>query len=170
MELNEIDELIVELIERIAGDLGVVIYSMDLENEFTDESLSEELGVEINEIRRVLFAFYEIGLASYRRKKDEDTGWMEYFWKINYDREREVLRRELEKTRDKLEEKLRLEDESIYYICINGCVKVRYEEAMEYGFSCPRCNNMLEYLDSREALMKIKEELERINELLESLN
>jgi len=170
MELSEIDELIVELIERIAGELGVVIYSMDLENEFTDESLAEELGVEINEIRRVLFAFYEIGLASYRRKKDEDTGWMEYFWKINYDKEKEVLRRELEKTRDRLEEKLRLEDESIYYICINGCVKVRYEEAMEYGFSCPRCSNTLEYLDSREALMKIREELERINELLESLN
>lgn len=29
---------------------------------------------------------YEIGLAEYRRKKDDETGWMEYYWKINYDK------------------------------------------------------------------------------------
>ena len=170
VEVNEIDELLVELIERIAGELGVVIYSLGIEGEFTDEQLSQELGVEINDIRKVLFALYEIGLATYRRTRDDETGWMEYFWKINYEKERDVLKRELEKTKEKLEAKLELEDGSVYYICTNGCVKVRYEEAMDYGFLCPRCSGMLEFLDSSEAIKKIREEIEKIDDLLKMIS
>jgi len=170
VEVNEIDELLVELIERIAGELGVVIYSLGIEGEFTDEQLSQELGVEINDVRRVLFAMYELGLAAYRRTRDDETGWMEYYWKINYEKEREVLKRELEKTKEKLEAKLELEDGSVYYICTNGCIKVRYEEAMEYGFSCPRCSGMLEFLDSSEAIRKIREEIDKIDEMLSMLS
>ncbi|MBE8539023.1 transcription factor E [Geoglobus acetivorans] len=165
-QISELDELLVELIERVAGELGVIIYSLGIEGEFTDEQLSQELGVEINDVRRVLFALYEIGLASYRRTRDEETGWMEYYWKISYDRERDVLRKELEKTREKLDAKLEIEDGSVYYICVNGCVKVSYEEAMEFGFSCPKCRDMLEFLDSSGAIEQIREELEKINRLI----
>ncbi|AIY90914.1 transcription factor E [Geoglobus acetivorans] len=165
-QISELDELLVELIERVAGELGVIIYSLGIEGEFTDEQLSQELGVEINDVRRVLFALYEIGLATYRRTRDEETGWMEYYWKISYDRERDVLRKELEKTREKLEAKLEIEDGSVYYICVNGCVKVSYEEAMEFGFSCPKCGDMLEFLDSSGAIEQIREELEKINRLI----
>ena len=165
-----VDELIAELIERVAGELGVIIYSIEIKDEFTDEQLAEELGVEINEVRKALFALYELGLASYRRKKDDETGWMEYYWRINYDKEKEILRKELEKTIEKLERKLEIEDETIYYICINGCIKVKYEEAMELGFICPRCGGQLEYLDSREALIKIKEEIDKIKEMLNKIS
>ena len=34
------EDLIVELIERVAGELGVVIYSLGIEGEFTDEQLA----------------------------------------------------------------------------------------------------------------------------------
>ncbi len=170
VEVNEIDELLVELIERIAGELGVVIYSLGIEGEFTDEQLSQELGVEINDVRRVLFALYEIGLATYRRTRDDETGWMEYFWSMNYDREKDIIKKELEKTREKLSAKLELEDGSVYYICTNGCLKVRYEDAMELGFLCPRCSGMLEFLDSSEAIRKIREEIDKIDELLKMLS
>ncbi len=165
-----VDDLIVELIERVAGELGVVIYSLGIEGEFTDEQLAEELGVEINEVRKALFALYELGLASYRRKRDDETGWMEYYWKINYDKEKEVLKRELEKTVEKLERKLKTEDETVYYICVNGCVKVKYDEAMEFAFVCPKCGAPLEYLDSRDALNKIRIEIEKIKDLLKKIS
>ena len=165
-----VEDLITELIERVAGELGVVIYSLGIKGEFTDEQLAEELGVEINDVRKALFALYELGLASYRRRRDDETGWMEYYWRINYDKEKEVLKRELRKTVEKLESKLRTEDETVYYICINGCVKVKYDEAMELGFTCPKCGAPLEYLDSREALKRIREEIEKIKELLNKLS
>jgi len=163
------EELIRELIERVAGDIGLIIYALNINGEFTDEEIAMKLGVEINDVRRALFALYELGLAEYRRQKDEDTGWMEYYWKINYDRQKEVLRRELMKTKRKLEEKIEQEDNTVYYICINGCLKASYEQAIEMGFTCPRCSSPLEYLDNTMAIEKVREELNKIDELLKEI-
>ncbi len=168
--VSEVDELLAELIERVAGEIGLVIYSMGLEEEFTDEQLANELGVEINEIRRALFSLYEIGLASYRRVRDEDSGWIEYYWKLNYDKERDVLLRELKKTKEKLEKKLEEEDMSVYYLCRNGCVKVSYEEAMELNFMCPKCESPLEFLDNTKAIEAIKKEIENLDRLIKLLS
>jgi len=165
----QVEELINELIDRVAGEVGIIIYSLKLNKEFTDDQLALELGIEINEIRKALFALYELGLAEYRRIRDDETGWMEYYWKINYDRSVEILRRELEKTKKKLEEKIEQESNNIYYICPNMCIKVSYEEAMDYNFSCPKCGAMLEYLDNSKAIEKIKEEIKRIDEILKNL-
>lgn len=163
------DELIRELIERVAGEVGLLIYTLRPDKEFTDEQMALELGLEINEVRRALFALYEIGIAEYRRKRDDDTGWMEYYWKINYDKQNEVLKKELLKTKKKLEEKLEAETATVYYICMNGCVKVSYETAMEFGFMCPRCGSLLEYFDNSIATEKIREEIEKIEEAIRNL-
>ncbi len=165
----QLEELLNELIERVAGEVGLILYSLRLDGEFTDDQLALELGIEINEIRRALFALYEIGLAEYRRRRDDETGWMEYYWKLNYDRAVEVVKRELEKTKKKLEEKLEVESNTIYYICPNMCIKASYDEAMDLNFTCPRCGKMLEYLDCSEAIKKAREEIERIDSILKSL-
>ncbi len=163
------EELIMELIDRVAGEVGQIIYTLHPKREFTDEEIAEELGIEINDVRRALFYLYELGLADYRRKRDDDTGWMEYYWKIHYEREDEVLRRELLKTKKKLQEKLKLEESSVYYLCPNGCIKVNYEEAMDLGFMCPRCGEELQYFDTSLVLEKLKEEIEKIDKILDSL-
>jgi transcription initiation factor TFIIE subunit alpha len=170
VEEIQVEELINELIDRVAGEVGIIIYSLRLKNEFTDDQLALELGIEINEIRRALFALYEIGLAEYKRRRDDETGWMEYYWRINYEKELEVLRKELEKMKSKLQEKLESETNTVYYICPNLCVKVSYDEAMDLNFECPRCGNMLEYLDCSEAVARAEEEIRRIDELLRNLN
>ncbi len=166
----QVEELINELVERVAGEVGIIIYSMRLNNEFTDDQLALELGIEINEVRRALFALYELGLAEYRRRRDDETGWMEYFWKIHYDREKEILRRELEKTKRKLQEKLELEANTIHYVCPNMCMKVTYDEAMELNFTCPRCGAMLEFLDCSGAVEELEEEIKKLDDLLKSLS
>ncbi|MCX8172172.1 MAG: transcription factor E [Archaeoglobaceae archaeon] len=167
--LTKKEELIGELISRIAGEIGAILYSLGIKDEFTDDQLALELGIEINEIRKALFAMYELGLAEYRRKKDDETGWMEYYWKLNYDKAKVVLKRELEKTRDKLLKKLKNETNAIYYICPNMCTKVNYDEAILMGFVCPKCRNKLEFLDCSDAIAKIEEEMRNIEEILSSL-
>ncbi|HIP58472.1 MAG TPA: transcription factor E [Archaeoglobus profundus] len=169
MNVLKSEELIKELIERVAGEVGVIIYEFKPKDEFTDEKLSLELGIDINDIRKALFALYEMGLAEYRRKRDDETGWMEYYWKINYDKQNEILRKELLKTKKKLEEKIKDESSTIYYICINGCMKVSYEQAIEYNFTCPRCGAQLEYIDPTLAIEKAKEEIKKIDEILDNL-
>ena len=169
MNKIQTEELLQELVERVAGEVGLIIYALKPKGEFTDEQLALELGIEINEIRRALFSLYEIGLAEYKRKRDDETGWMEYYWRINYDKQLEVLKHQLEKTKKNLEKKLETETSTVYYICMSGCIKVSYEEAMELNFTCPRCGGVLEYLDSSKANEKIQEEIKKIDEILQNL-
>lgn len=160
------EELIRELIERVAGEVGLIIFALKPKKGFTDEQIAMELGIEINDVRKALFALYEIGMAEYTRHRDDETGWMEYHWKINYDKQMEVLKRELLKTKNKLEEKLDSETSTMYYICQNGHVKVSYAEAMELNFMCPKCGVVLEYHDNTVAADKIREEIRKIDEML----
>ena len=166
----QVEELINELIDRVAGEVGIIIYSLKLNKEFTDDQLALELGIEINEIRKALFALYELGLAEYKRIRDDETGWMEYYWKLNYDKFKSVLKRELMKTLKNLEAKVESEASSIYYICTRGCIKVPYEVAMENNFTCPYCGNSLDYLDNSSTMQKAKEEIEKIKEYLNNLS
>ncbi|MDK2795359.1 MAG: transcription initiation factor subunit alpha [Archaeoglobaceae archaeon] len=163
------EELIGELISRVAGEIGAILYSLGIKGEFTDDQLALELGIEINEIRKALFAMYELGLAEYRRKKDDETGWMEYYWKLNYEKSRLILKRELEKTKEKLLKKLEAERNAIYYICPNMCIKVSYDEAISMNFVCPRCQSSLQFLDCSSAIAKIEEEIKNIDEILSGL-
>lgn len=163
------EELIGELISRVAGEIGAILYSLGIKGEFTDDQLALELGIEINEIRKALFAMYELGLAEYRRKKDDETGWMEYYWKLNYEKARMILRREIEKTKRNLEKKLETESNGIYYICPNTCVKVSYDEAITINFVCPKCNEMLQYLDCSSVVKNIREEIKNLEEILAGL-
>lgn len=163
------EELIGELISRVAGEIGAILYSLGIKGEFTDDQLALELGIEINEIRKALFAMYELGLAEYRRKKDDETGWMEYYWKLNYEKSRLILKRELEKTKEKLLKKLEAERNAIYYICPNMCIKVSYDEAISMNFVCPRCQSSLQFLDCSSAIAKIEEEIKNIDKILSEL-
>lgn len=167
--LTKREELIGELISRVAGEIGAILYSLDIKDEFTDDQLALELGVEINEIRKALFAMYELGLAEYRRKKDDETGWMEYYWKLNYDKARLILKRELEKTKEKLLKKLEAEKNAIHYICPNMCVKVSYDDAISLNFVCPQCQSELQFLDCSSAIAKVEEEIKNIDEILSAL-
>ncbi|MFO7967683.1 MAG: transcription factor E [Archaeoglobaceae archaeon] len=169
MSETQTEELIRELIERISGEVGLIIYSLRPKNGFTDEQIASELGIEINDVRKALFSLYEVGVAEYTRHRDDETGWMEYHWKINYDKQTEVLKRELQKTKNKLEEKLETETSTMYYICQNGHVKVSYAEAMELDFMCPKCGVVLEYHDSSVAADQIKEEIKKIEDILDQI-
>lgn len=95
---------------------------------------------------------------------------MEYHWRINYERQIDVLEKELRKTKSKLEEKLESETSTMYYICQNGHVKVSYAEAMELNFMCPKCGVVLEYHDNSIAADKIREEIKKIEEMLNEMN
>ncbi len=55
------------------------------DGEVTDEELAEELDLELNDVRRALFILYENDLATYRRLRDEDSGWLTYLWTFEYD-------------------------------------------------------------------------------------
>ncbi len=166
---GEIEYLVEEYIRRISGEEGFAIFRSCPEKEFTDEEISVKTGIDLNSVRRVLFLLYEAGLAEYRREKDEDSGWLTYYWKINTEKANEIIKKELERTRENFMAKIEYERENMFYYCENGCGKFVFEAAMSYNFSCPECGRPLQFADNTRLLEFLENEIRRIEDILSLL-
>ena len=166
---GDIEYLVEEYIRRISGEEGLIIFKSAPQKEFTDEEISVQTGLDLNSVRRALFLLYEAGLAEYRREKDEDSGWLTYYWKINTERTKEVIRRELEKARKNFIAKIEYESGNMFYYCEGGCGKFVFEEAMSFNFSCPNCERPLQYADNTRLLEFLENEIKKIESFLAML-
>ncbi len=166
---GEIEYLVEEYIRRISGEEGFIIFRASPKEEFTDEEISLQTGIDLNSVRRVLFLLYEAGLAEYRREKDEDSGWLTYYWRITTEKVSEIIKKELEKARENFIAKIEYERENMFYYCEEGCGKFVFEVAMSYNFSCPECGKSLQFTDNTRLLEFLESEIRRIENILSML-
>ncbi|WP_255150521.1 transcription factor [Halorarius halobius] len=161
------DPVIQKYLHELVGPTGMPVAAAPPDGEVTDEELAEELGLELNDVRRALFILYENDLASYRRLRDEDSGWLTYLWTFEYDNIPEKLMEEMERLLDAMEERREYEADNEFYLCEQDSIRFEFGEAMEFGFECPNCGSQLVDMDNVQLVDAIDE---RIDEIREELN
>jgi transcription initiation factor TFIIE subunit alpha len=137
------------------------------DGEVTDEELAEELDLELNDVRRALFILYENDLASYRRLRDEDSGWLTYLWTFHYENVPDNLEEEMYRLHDALMQRREYERDHEFYLCEVDSIRFEFGEAMEFGFECPECGSSLDALENDRLVDAMDR---RIGELREELN
>ncbi|MCS7131322.1 MAG: transcription factor, partial [Hadesarchaea archaeon] len=80
------DPIFKEILLRIAGENGYEVAAALAKGEATDEELAKRTGIRINLVRRILYDLYENRVVSYRRIRDEDSGWYIYYWRMEPER------------------------------------------------------------------------------------
>ena len=161
------DPVIQKYLHELVGPKGMPVAAAPPDGEVTDEELAEELDMELNDVRRALFILYENDLATYRRLRDEDSGWLTYLWTFQYDNIPENLEEELYRLYDALEEREEYERNHEFYLCEVCSIRFEFGEAMEFGFECPECGSPLETMDND---LLIQAMHERIGALREELH
>jgi transcription initiation factor TFIIE subunit alpha len=161
------DPVIQKYLHELVGPKGMPVAAAPPDGEVTDEELAEELGLELNDVRRALFILYENDLASYRRLRDEDSGWLTYLWTFQYDNIPEQLEGEMHRLLDALEERREYELDHQFYLCENCGIRFEFGEAMDFGFECPDCGSQLESMENT-ALIDAMDD--RIDALGDELN
>ncbi len=161
------DPVIQKYLHELVGPTGMPVAAAPPNGEVTDEELAEELGLELNDVRRALFILYENDLASYRRLRDEDSGWLTYLWTFEYENIPEQLEAEMYHLFEALHERRTYEAENEFYLCGQCQLRFEFGEAMEFGFECPRCGSQLETMDNGRLIDAMEM---RIEELREELN
>ena len=156
--LNE--TMVQELIHEVTEDNehSLTIIKCLLEGKITDEEISEEIEVRLNIVRRILYKLYDAGLASYKRSKDPETQWYTYSWTFEKDSVIETISKNYEEKAEEMEESLAYEEDNMFFVCINGC-RFKFEEAAEYNFICPECDETLEYQDNSSLITDLKEQM-----------
>jgi len=147
---------------RLVGENGIKVLERMPEGEVTDEEVSRATGVLLNVVRRTLFILYEKRLASYRRVRDTDSGWLTYLWKLDLSPLPGLIEEERERLAANLEERMRFEEENIFYTCKNGCSRYVFESAAEMGFVCPDCGEPLTYQDNEDVLKAVQKRIEKL--------
>ncbi|MFB6284314.1 MAG: transcription factor [Halobacteria archaeon] len=158
------NEVVQAYLAEIVGSKGMPVAMKPIEDEITDEDLAEELEIDPKVVRRTLFILYENDLASYRRERDEESGWYTYLWRFEYENIPDKLNKELLKLRDNLEERLTYEKEKEFYICELDGIRFEFAEAMDLSFNCPECGSPLEPMDNDDIIRAMEERLEKLND------
>jgi len=134
--------------------------------EVTDEKVAEVTGVSLNTVRRALYILYENGLASYRRERDKDSGWLTYLWKIDLSNIYDVLDAEMRKLLKNLQKRLEAERNGVFYACVDGCGRFLFGLAAETNFVCPICGATLEYEDNTKLVKALEKKIDEIQKCM----
>ncbi|MFB6078233.1 MAG: transcription factor [Halarchaeum sp.] len=154
------DPVVQKYLHELVGPKGMPVAAAPPDGEVTDEELSERLDLELNDVRRALFILYENDLATYRRVRDEDSGWLTYLWTFHYENIPGNLHDEMKRLHEALEERREYEMNNEFYLCEVDSIRFEFGEAMDFGFECPECGSPLEAMGNDEMLDAIDERLD----------
>lgn len=149
-------------IESVAGKDGYKIFEYLIKKgrEIEEFKIAEDLNLQINYVRSLLYKLYEKKLVSSSRRRDKEKGWFIYSWLAHPEQLLYLLIEEKKKEIKKLKESIPKEDR---FIC-PGCKRLfTYKQAMECMFICPYCGKPLEL----KAIPEIKKEIEKQVQKLE---
>ncbi|HOM95976.1 MAG TPA: transcription factor E [Methanofastidiosum sp.] len=162
----EVDQrLLFDFLEELLGEEGVEVADIIYEKEATDEEISKDTHLRINNVRRALYKLYDNRLATYRRIKDKETGWYIYYWKMDLSRAPEIINKREKDYADHLEELLEYEKENMFFVCKNNCSKVPFDVAEQLNFKCNVCGEKLDFFDNSEMIKELEEALGKLKKV-----
>ena len=156
------DPVIQKYLHELVGPRGMPVAAAPPDGEVTDEELAEELGLELNDVRRALFILYENDLAAYRRVRDEDSGWLTYLWTFEYGTIPDNLKSEMHRLLEALEERLAYERDNEFYLCEVCSLRFEFGEAMDVGFECPECGSPLDAMENDHLVAAMEARIEAL--------
>ncbi len=158
-----------ELITQVARKEAVLLVNiLRGKKNVSEVKLAEKLRLTINQIRSLLYSLGNHGLVTNIRKKDRKKGWYVYYW--NFEEGNAFkLKYELNLRRlEELKNQLKIEEKVNYYVCPDECARVASDDALECDFKCPECGKLLVQESNIPNIIKIKEDIKKIqNELAE---
>ncbi len=158
IDLN--DPVVRGYIVRLVGEDGLLMIENMPDGEVTDEEIAEATGILLNIIRRTLFILNENKLAVCRRERDSSSGWLTYLWTLDMTDIGPQLAKEKNRLVKNLRIRVEFEEENVFYKCMEGCVRMNFNEATEHEFLCPDCGEDMMYDDNSEFIHKIDKRLD----------
>ena len=136
----------------------------------TDEEIANKTGIKLNIVRKILYKLYDLGLASYKRSKDPETQWFTYTWKFEEEEVINHIIKDSEEYLKMLNDELEREENSMFFICPQGHVRLDFDDASDYEFLCPVCGEELEFQDNADTIKQIKEDIKMVESNFKSFS
>lgn len=113
------------------------------------EKIKKKNVIALNNVRKILFILYENKFAIYKRERDTNSGWLTFRWRLDLKGINHQLEREKKKLYRNLLRRKNYEEDGMFYICPNKCLRLVFDEAIDTDFVCPICNSGLVFEDNK---------------------
>ena len=157
-----------QILLRILGPEGSpLINELNGKENVSEFDLATRTKKDIKIIRKLLYILYNNNLVSFNRKKDKEKGWYIYYWTIQPEN---VFFNYVRMKRDEVERlKLELESEKqeLFFVCPGKCVRLNFDNAMDFEFHCPECGKLLLQDNSEERIAQLEKQLVSAQEEVE---
>jgi len=162
------DETLVKVAEAFGSEEAVRIIDILKEvGETTDDEIATQTGIRLNSVRKILYKLYDHSLVGLRRSRDENTGWFIFHWRLQPDQLEGFILNQKRRVLEKLEARLRYEENHDFYYCYTPrCKRIPFEEAMELVFRCPTCNKPLMHFDNSTIVSALTKKVEQLRKEL----
>ncbi|MBI2668795.1 hypothetical protein HYX14_03050 [Candidatus Woesearchaeota archaeon] len=152
-----------EVIVSILGEEGLLLTKEMKDRENVSEfDFSSKLKKDIKIIRKMLYLLYNNNLVDFTRKKDKEKGWYIYYWTLLPERIRYLYLRNKREQLARLQEKLATEQKELFFACPSKCVRLNFDQGMEFEFHCPECGELVSHIDREEAIRPLQQKIDEI--------
>ncbi len=159
-----------KFVDEVSGKDAVKLLNLmkELEN-ISEYDFAEDLKINVNQVRNLLYKLNSFNLVYSTRKKDREKGLYIYYWTFNFKHSRDLLITRKTNELNNLQDELKKENDQRFYVCKNGCMRVELEEAMELEFKCNECGSLFQQEDSTKKIGEINHKISILNQELEEL-
>ena len=159
-----------EILTSILGEEGLpLIRQLMAKDNISEFDLATNITEDIKIVRRQLYILYNNNLVSFNRKKDKQKGWYIYYWTLLPDSIRfsyfKTKRDLLERLKQQLEEEM----QELFFVCPSNCVRLNFDQAMDFEFHCPECGELINQDTSEEKINELKKRVDLLQEDLDKL-
>jgi transcription initiation factor TFIIE subunit alpha len=163
--MKEKDALIRKIVKELVSEEAIpIVEYLKGKTKISEFVISEELEMEIHKTRFFLYKLLDHNLVSFIRKKDKIKGWYICYWDLNEDIVDHLDQKMKDDKIDKLQERLKREEENQFYLCRNACARMDFDRAMEFTFKCPECGEIMHQQDNSKTIDFLKERIKEIDE------
>lgn len=150
--------------EIVGDDIIPVVEILKNKQNVSEFKLAEKLKLTINEVRNKIYRLQEHNLIVSTRKKDKEKGWYIYYWTLNTKEIKRLIVSLANKKLSDLKKQLEREQETNFLECSNKCMRLKFEDALDYEFRCPECGGLMIEEKKNIRLENIKKQIKLLEE------
>lgn len=152
--------LIFDVVSEVVGnDVVPVVKLLDHKKDISEIRLAKKIGAEVNIVRGMLYRLYYNNLVCCAKRKDAKTGWYVYHWYLNAKRVKDLFTKVRVEKIARLKERLVREQSEQFFNCGDNCIRLGFDQAIDFKFQCPECGALLQHEDNGHRVAKLVEEI-----------
>lgn len=156
------------LIEVVGEDALPLIEFLKNRKNISEFIIAEKTGIEIHQVRNILYRMHSQNLAAYKRKKDSKKGYYISYWTYNPKRIKDLVLALHQQKLDRLLTRLEREEKNkgCFFLCANACARLDFEQSSELSFKCPECGSLLNQQDNARTIDHIKQQIKELEAMM----